>query len=131
MGQSLQDVEDLGYFKYLKELVLSNKIEKLSLNGLSHLTTLYIAKNKLSNLDIINMPLAVGLNNLTNVSIKGCPNLESLNMMNNKITQFNFSAFPNLKYLLIDDNEFVKLDISKNLDLLQIIIDNNTSERLI
>lgn len=130
MEENLVNVEDLIFFKNLRYLSLTiNEIQSLKLKNFPHLEKLYCARNKLTQLEISDMPklqeLAFGINLLEKVTIKNCPNIESLNFMDNKINIIDLDEFSKLKYLSADDNKLTNINLSKNPDLIQFNIKGN------
>ena len=91
-----------------------------------------VERNKfrlISNLPLLN-EFGCGLNQLTKVKIKNCPNIVLLNMMDNQIKKIDLSQFKKLKYLTVDNNKLKNLDLSNNPDLVQITIDDNNIESI-
>ncbi len=130
MELHLTNIDGIQIFKNLKYLSLTiNGIEKFKLKDFPNLEKLYVARNKLTMLEISNMPqlkeFACGLNELEKIKIVNCPNIESLNFMDNKISEIDLRDFRKLKYLSADHNKLTKIDFSKNPELIQFLIHGN------
>ena len=64
-------------------------------------------------------------NNITKLDLSKCPNLVLLQCNDNKLKDLDISHCPNLAVLHCSANELKELDISQNDDLIELVSENN------
>lgn len=112
------------YSNLLTNIDLSNNLnlESLSLGNNPQLASLDITRNsKLKSLSLSNMSQL----NLDNMNLSIYPELESLSLSTNGLTQLNVSNNVKLKRLYLSQNELTALDLSANTELEYLSIDYN------
>lgn len=115
----LQDIDNLGKLRKLKELQLSeNEIENIQeLGSLSRLEHLRLDRNKIQEIGSLTALKKLKTLNLHSNDIKvvndfnGLEALEWLNLGNNKIKSYSSPLdLPNLRYLNLSDNKMININ---------------------
>lgn len=110
---TLAGIEQLSNLHSLS--LYNNAIHSLGRLQLPKLTLLNLAKNKLTELTLGDLPelqtLYVFNNQLQQLTLKSLPKLSLLKANNNVIANFNYSDLPALEKLYLFDNKMADIDI--------------------
>lgn len=126
---SNNSVEDILHIKHTQILNLDlsnlNDLETLAISNNPYLENISIAQNS-SLTDI-----SIGINtNLTSLDLSSQPNLINLNVSHNNLSDLNVAGCPQLQYIFSENNQLEELDISDTLNFLFLNCNNNNLLKL-
>ena len=116
------------------DLGSGNALSKLSLSGLTSLTRLHLWGNGLSEVSLSNLPSLTSLNlwgnGLSEVSLSNLPSLTSLNLSDNGLSEVSLSNLPSLTSLNLSDNGLSEVSLSGLTSLTSLSLRGNPISKL-
>lgn len=121
-SKKIESLDGIAQFNNLTSLSLfNNRIERADLSGLQKLTLLNLAKNRLTELQVANLPdlhtLYAFQNKLEAVDLTGLNALQKLRLAQNKILSLNTQDLVSLESAHLFDNQMEDLDITPMVSL--------------
>ena len=116
----------------------SQRLQTINLTGLPELTSLEIAGNQLTQLDIAELSAApeiqsiqISNNKLTRLALADLPELVSLNADNNLLSSVELTQLPKLGSLRLNDNQLTELALNDFPSLYNVTLQGNALETLV